>query len=106
MEDALPAEQPMIPQIKNSIATVAVILVGVPAATCLHLWLTGELHGWAELPDALNHSSFTALMASVFWLFFKSPFAGKITEILSSTTSSSGAQKISSVKITEPEAKP
>jgi len=96
----------MIPQIKTSLLSVVAILIGVPAAECLHLYLTGELKGWAQLPDALNHSSFTALMAAIFWIFFKSPFAGRITELLQTTTTAGGLQQQTSVKITEPAAEP
>lgn len=92
----------MIPQVKNTATTAAVILIGVPCAVCLHLWLSGELRGWAELPDALNHASFTALMSAIFWIFFKSPLSGKITEILQTSTSPTGEKKETAVTITEP----
>jgi len=93
----------MIPQVKNTIVAVGLILVGVPSATCLHLYLSGELRGWAQLPDALNHASFTALMTAVGWILFKSPFAGKITELLNTTTTPQGAVSTTSLKISEAE---
>lgn len=96
----------MVPQIKNSVVAVLVILIGIPLAECLHLYLTGELKGWAGIPDALNHASFTGFMAAIFWIFFKSPFAGRITELLQTTTTPSGIQQQTSVKITEPTAEP
>lgn len=76
----------VIPQIRNTLAGVLTILLGSPAVTVFHLWLSGELKGWHDLPDVLNHSMFTASMIAIGWVLFRSPFAGKITEILQQTT--------------------
>ena len=91
-----------IPQIKSAAVSVAMILLGVPMATILHLYLSGELHYWSQIPDVLNHASFTAVMAAIAWIFLRSPFAGKFTEILQTTTTPSGKVTETSVKITEP----
>ena len=96
----------VIPQLKSTAVMVALILVGVPMATCFHMYLSGELHGWEQLPDALNHASFTALMAACGWILFRSPFAGKITELLNTTTTPQGGTSTTSIKVSEPAPEP
>jgi len=96
----------VIPQIKSTATMVALILVGVPMATCVHLYFTGELKGWAGLPDALNHATFTALMTACGWILFRSPFAGKITELLQTSTTPAGATTTTSLKVSEPAPEP
>lgn len=94
-------------QIKNTAVIFLVILVGIPLATCLHLWMSGEfqactLTACVGLLDALNHSVFTSAMTAFGWLFMRSPLSGKITEILQTSTSPSGVKKETAVTITEP----
>lgn len=93
-----------IPQVKSTALSVLAILIGAPLLTCLQLYWSHELHGWSDVPDALNHSSFSAFWLAIGWLFFKSPFASKFTELLQTKTYPSGATEQTSVKITEPAA--
>ena len=73
----------MIPQIRSTALSLLVILVGVPLATAYLQFLGGTLHNWTQLghavwPDGLFHSFWVA----VGWLFLKSPFASRISELV------------------------
>lgn len=99
----------MIPQIRSTITTVVVILVGVPVFTIFQLNALGEINGWAAAWTIVQHTFFNTCMIAVGWIFFKSPFAGKLTEIVQSVTATSptGAMKqtTTSVTVSEPPAK-
>jgi hypothetical protein len=99
-------KMPLVPQVKSSLVIVAVILVGTPLATLYTLNLTGEVHGFPGAWVIIQHSMFPAFMSAVGWILFRSPFAGKITEILQQSTKTDAAgavtQKETSIKITEP----
>lgn len=76
----------MIKQIRNPWIITPLVLVGSFFTTCFHLYLSGEFKGWTDLPDVLNHASFTAFMTTVGWFFLRSPWAAKITEIMGTQT--------------------
>jgi hypothetical protein len=92
-----------IPQIKSTLAILLVIIIGTPLVTCLQLYSVGELQGGFQgFANAFVHGLFNATMLAIGWLLFRSPFAGKITEILqaSKTITPSGAVTEQSTKVT------
>lgn len=93
----------MVPQIKSTVLSVLVILIGAPLAGAYFSWQTGELHNFHELGNALTHGFFGAFMLSIGWVFFRSPFSGRITEVLMEARNQQGEQTKTTVKITEPE---
>ncbi len=97
----------MIPQVKNSLVSIAVIFLGIPVMNCYIMYGNGDLQTWTQLPHALAHSSFAAFWACVGWILFKSPFSGKLTELLVTQTASKGdlsTTKITKLTLSEPEA--
>lgn len=100
----------MIPQIRSVAINLLVILVGVPIATAYLQFIAGTLHNWTQFahsiwPDGVFHSFWVAIG----WLFLKSPFASKLTELvftkeqtatIGGVTNSSGSTQ--TIKITEP----
>lgn len=99
----------MIPQIRSTLTMVLTILIGVPVFTVFQLWTLGEIspmHPWQDASRIVAHSFFGTVMLAVGWIFFKSPFASKLTEIVqaSTATSSKGVvtQTETKVSITEP----
>ena len=97
----------MVPQIKNTVVTLVVSLVGVPLFTVFQLNSVGEIHGFSGAWQIIQHTFFNTCMIAVGWIFFKSPFAGKLTEILQETnTSIPGGgvkQQTTSIKIQDPD---
>ena len=100
----------MIHQIRSTLTGVLTILIGVPLFTVFQMNSLGEisaLHPWADAWTIITHTFFNVCMIAVGWIFFKSPFAGKLTEIVQSVTatSPSGAVKQTDTKVTvqEPE---
>ena len=101
----------MIKQARNPILIIPAVLVGSFFFTMFHLWLSGEFKGWADIADVANHASFTATMMTVGWIFLRSPWAGKITEMIGTqSVPGPGGPTVSTAKVTisEPptEAKP
>ena len=93
----------MIPQIKNTVTCILVILIGSPLAGAYFAWQTGELHTWSDLWVSLSHGAFAAVMLSIGWLLFKSPFSGRVSELLMTTkTTPQGTERTTSLKIAEP----
>lgn len=97
----------MIPQVKNAAITVLVILVGLPLFTVFQLNSVGEVHGFSGAWEIIQHTFFNTCMFALGWIFFKSPFAGKFTEILTQTSTKlpSGVTKeqMTSITVQEPE---
>ncbi len=92
-----------IPQIKSTVKCVLIILIGSPIAGVYFAWQTGELHEWKQLPDALTHGGFAAVMLSIGWILFRSPYASKITELLQITPGPKGtAPTMTKLTISEP----
>jgi hypothetical protein len=88
-------------QLRNPWLIVPLILAGNILLTCFHLWLSGELKSWAQLPDALNHASFSATMTTIGWIFFRSPWAAQIIEIMGEQKSTGPAgETVQSTKVT------
>jgi Na+/phosphate symporter len=97
----------MIPQIRTTLTTVLIILIGVPLFTVFQLWGLGELHTFQAAWTFISHSFFNVCMVAVGWIFMRSPFASKLTEIVQSATSKSAdgtvlKQVDTTVKVTEP----
>lgn len=92
-------------QIRNTLYIFVAIGVSSVLLSAFHLYLSGELHGWHDMPDFLNHASFAAFMEALGWLFLRSPLSGKLTQILQQTQKPSGATETTKVTITEPEKK-
>lgn len=91
----------VIPQLKNTAATVAIIFVGIPLLNCYLMYGNGDLQSWDMLPHALAHSSFAAFWACVGWLLFRSPWAGKLTELLMTQKTTKGDEiKERTIKLT------
>jgi hypothetical protein len=95
----------VIPQIKSTVANMLIILIGGPLLGAYFAWQTGELHEWAQFPNALTHGSFASAMLAIGWLLLKSPFAPRITELLQTQTKPDGTVATSTLKIIEPEPK-
>ena len=92
----------MIPQIKNTILCLVVILVGAPLSGAFFAWQTGELHSFQDLWIALQHGLFSAVMMAIGWILLKSPWAGRVTELVLSQKSAKGAESTTTLKVTEP----
>lgn len=95
----------MIPQIKSTLLNMLIILIGGPLLGAYFAWQSGELHGWSQFPDALTHGSFASAMLAIGWLLMKSPFSGRIMELLTTKETPDGAVATTTLKITEPEPK-
>lgn len=101
-----------VPQIRNTLLCVLTIMIGGPLMGAYFAWQTGELHSFAQLGSALQHGAFGGFMMALGWIFFRSPFAGKITELLSAakTVEPDGTVTEQAAKLTisepEPETKP
>jgi hypothetical protein len=92
----------MIPQIKNTVLCLLVILLGAPLAGAYFAWQTGEIHSFADLWTALQHGLFSAVMMAIGWILLKSPWAGRVTELVLSQKSAKGAETTATLKVTEP----
>ncbi len=92
----------MIPQIKNTILCLVVILAGAPLAGAYFAWQTGEIHSFQDLWTALQHGMFSAVMMAIGWVLLKSPWAGRVTELVLSQKSAKGAETTATLKVTEP----
>ncbi len=86
-------------QLRNPWLIIPAVLIGNVLLTCFHLYLSHELKGWRDLPDALNHASFSASMTTIGWLFLRSPWAARITEIMATSSRPDGST-ISETKLT------
>ena len=92
----------IIPQIRSVVINLLIILIGGPLAGAYFAWQTGEVPDWHHLWAILQHGGLASSMMAIGWLLMRSPYAGKITELLSTTTAPSGAVQTTAVKITEP----
>lgn len=91
-----------MPQIKNTIINLLIILIGGPFAGLYFSWQTGELMGWAQVPNALTHGIFGSSMLAIGWLLMKSPYSSRIMELLGTKTNSAqGTKETVQVKITD-----
>lgn len=52
--------------------------------------MNGELRSWADLPKAVNHAVFLALMLAIGWLGMASPYAARVRTLLSSIRTGDG----------------
>ena len=101
----------MIPQIKSTLLSIVTIMVGGPLMGAYFAWQTGELHNFNQLAVSLQHGAFGGVMMAIGWIFLRSPFAGRITELLATakSTQPDGTVKEEAAKMTisepEPEAK-
>jgi hypothetical protein len=93
----------LIPQIRNTVACLLAILIGAPLLGAYFAWQTGEIHDFHDLGHALTHGLFGAVMMAIGWIFFRSPFGGRITELILSAKTAQGEEKTTSLKISEPE---
>src|SRR5271166_4599720 len=92
----------VIPQIRNTLINLLLILIGGPLAGAYFAWQTGEIPDWRHLWAILQHGALASAMMAIGWLLMRSPYAGKFTELLSTTTTAQGATSTTSVKISEP----
>lgn len=96
----------MIPQIRSAAVNILIIMIGGPLAGAYFAWQTGELTSWTQFWPAIEHGGLASTMMAIGWLLMRSPFAGKITELLqqAKTTAPSGAvtEKTTKVVLTEP----
>ncbi len=91
-----------MPQIKSTVVNLLIILIGGPLLGAYFAYQTGELHDWAQLPNALSHGGFASFMLAIGWLCMRSPWSGRIMELLTTKTTPGGAKETTAVKITEP----
>ncbi len=92
----------MIPQIKITLLNLLIILIGGPLAGAYFAYQAGELHDWAQLPGALLHGGFASFMLAIGWLLMRSPYSGRIMELLSTRTTPQGAKEETKLSIQEP----
>ena len=78
-------------QLRNKYLIVPAVLVGSFFLTLLHLYASGEFKGWSDFPDVANHASFSATMMTIGWLFLRSPWAARITQVMGETKESGPA---------------
>lgn len=98
----------MIPQIRNTLVNVLIILIGGPLAGAYFAWQTGELTRWNQFWPAVEHGGLASTMMAIGWLLMRSPYAGRITELLQQrkTTDPSGTVKDETVKVVVREPEP
>jgi hypothetical protein len=92
----------VLPQVKSVLLNLLIIIAGGPFLGAYFAWQTGELTSLQQLPGALQHGIFASIMMAIGWLLMRSPWAGKVTELLQVKTSPSGVVQETSIKITEP----
>jgi hypothetical protein len=96
-----------IPQVKNPIIGAFCIFVGLPLLKFGAAYYAGTIHHWGDIKTSdISDATFHSFWAAVFWVFFKSPWAPKITQFTSEAESISAsgvktAQK-STVTIEQP----
>jgi len=97
-----------IPQIKSTALTMLAIFLLAPLFTAWQLHEMGELHitNLQGFKDFCIHAATSSGWLALGWLFLKSPFASKITELLTSAHSvapdGTETDKTTKLKITEP----
>lgn len=70
-----------IPQVKNPLIGALAIFVGLPLLKFGAAYYAGTLHHWTDIKISdLSDATFHSFWASIFWVFFKSPWAPKITQ--------------------------
>lgn len=84
-----PSVKPVFKQIESTFWNMVIIMIGAPAAGIGLSFLNGEIHGWADLPKALDHGAFVGVMMAFAWLGMASPFSKKLRALLSSVRVSS-----------------
>jgi hypothetical protein len=92
----------VIPQVRSVLINILIILIGGPLAGAYFAWQTGELTSWSQFWPVIQHGSLASAMLAVGWLLMKSPYSARITELLNTSTTPSGATVTTAVKITEP----
>jgi|SRR5665213_3071566 len=96
-----------IPQVKSPLIGALVLLIGLPLLKFGTAAYFGSLHHWSDISLAdISDATFHSFGAAVFWIFFKSPWASKITEItgISSATAADGTNvtQTQTLKIEQP----
>ena len=93
-----------VPQIRSTAYTMLAIFLLAPLFTAWQLQMMDEFHvtTWTGFMDYLKHASLSSFWMAIGWLFLRSPFAGKITEIMSAAHSIApdGTQTNKSTKLT------
>ena len=96
----------VIPQVRSVLINLAIIVIGGPLAGAYFAWQTGELTSWSQFWPVIQHGSLASAMLAIGWLLMKSPYSARITELLNTSVSPTGATTTTAVKITEPIASP
>jgi hypothetical protein len=65
----------VIPQVRSVLGSVLLIAIMGPIGGVALASLGGELHGWKDIPVALNHGAFMSVGIAAGWIFFRSPWA-------------------------------
>lgn len=76
----------VIKQLRNPWIIVPAVVVGNILLTMAQLYKAKEFTMWSQFPDVLNHASLSAFSTTIGWLFIRSPWAAKITEIMGPQT--------------------
>ena len=72
-----------------------------------HPTATGAIHVLFPVVDVIDHASLGAFETTVGWFFLRSPWAGKITEIMGTmTTPGPEGPTVATLKVTTDEPKP
>ena len=94
-------------QLRNPWFIDPAVLLGNIALSMAHLYAIHEFTSWRQFPDVIDHASLGAFETTVGWFFLRSPWAGKITEIMGTmTTPGPEGPTVATLKVTTDEPKP
>jgi hypothetical protein len=85
-------------QLRNPLFIVPAILVGSLVTSYYQAWMAGALVHWTDFRTGFGDFSVHAVLTTVGWLLFRSPWATTITQLTGSSTGP-GDQK-TDVKVT------
>lgn len=91
-----------MPQIKSTLLCVLAILIGAPLVGAYFAWQVGELTSWTQFPQIIEHGTLSSVMMAIGWIFLRSPWASKFTELLNIKTDPSGKQEMTKITIEAP----
>lgn len=76
-----------IPQLKNTLAILAAIVIVSMCGGIINASLHGELRNFKDFPAAILDALLPAVLLAIGWLGFKSPLAKTVQEVLKQETS-------------------
>lgn len=89
-------------QLRNPAVIVALIFVVSLITSYYQAWVSGKLVHWTDFRAGFGDFTVHAVMTTVGWFFFRSPWAAQISEFSGekTTTAPSGAVTKESTKVT------